>query len=213
MNFEIPVETYIRLCGVSNYIRDDIPEDERQLLRCVRLEHKKGHSYALASNRKIAAIYYLGTTTEIDGSAHLSVDNNLLKQCETEKAFNSKLHIIALPELGVISLKTTMGFQVPQAGFFSLTTPLQSWQTWAPDEPVKASKGAMAWHMTDMQALNAASPSGRIAFPDLIDANKPVVLRDQHFPDWCGLFMGNLVNDKGQAYTVEAAELPKWWNV
>lgn len=210
MNFEIPVETYIRLCGITNYIREEIATEERGLLRCVRLEYKNGHSYAIASNRKIGAIYYFGATNEPDAAAHLNVDENLLKQCAMEKTFNSKLHVIALPELNIVTLKTTMGYQSANAGFFSLNTPLQNWQTWVPDLPVTATKGAMHWNLEDMVALNASSPSGRIAFPEFIDANKPVVLRDTKYPDWVGLFMANLINDKEQVYTTEPAELPKW---
>lgn len=211
MNFEIPAETYIRLTHVPQHIREDIAEEERQLMRCVRLEHKDGHTYAVASNRRIAAIYYLGTTQEPDGSVHLHLDPALIAQCEIEKAFNSKLHIIALPELGIASLKTTMGFQVANAGFFSLVTPLQNWRTWSPTAIATATKGAMAWTMWDMEALNRSSPSGRIVFPEFIDANKPVMLRDMQFSNWAGLFMPNLANDKKEAYTAEPATIPEWW--
>lgn len=211
MNFEIPVETYIRLSGVTNYIRESISDEERALIRCVRLEHKQGKTFAIASNRKVAAIYFLGDTTEADGAAHLNIDVKLLAQCETEKAFNSKLSVIALPELGIVSLKSTLGYSVATAGFFAAETPLAKWQTWVADEQPKASKGAMGWHMDDMCALNAASPSGFINFPEFIDAEKPVLLRDNDFPNFIAMFMANRLTDKGTVYTPEPATLPGWW--
>jgi hypothetical protein len=212
MNFEIPVETYIRLSGVTNYIRESISDEERALIRCVRLEHKKGKTYAIASNRKVAAIYFLGATTEPDGATHLNIDEKLLTQCATEKPFGSKLFVIAMPELNIVSLKTTLGYQSATAGFFSAETPLAKWETWVADEQPTKSSGAMHWYMENFLALNAASPSGNIAFPEFIDAEKPVILRDTKHQDWVGLFMANCVDDKGKTYTVEPATLPAWWN-
>jgi hypothetical protein len=211
MNFEIPVETYIRLAGVTDYIRDSITDEERKLIRCVRLEHKGGKTFAIASNRKVAAIYFLGTTTEPDGATHLHIDKKLLTQCKTEKTFNSKLFVIAMPELNIVTLKTTMGYQLATAGFFAAETPLAKWETWVSDEQSKVSIGAMGWHMDDMCALNSASPSGYINFPEFIDAEKPVVLRDPEFPDFMALFMANRITDQGAVYTCEPATLPTWW--
>lgn len=212
MNFEIPVETYIRLARATDFIRDEhISDEERALLRCVRLENANGHSYAIASNRKIGAIYYLGKCNE-NGVVHLNIDATLLQQCEKEKMFNSKLHIVAVPELNMIGLKTTLGFSMASnVGFFTEATPLQRWREWIPTEPVTASKKAMHWVMHDIEALNASSPSGRINFPEFIDANMPVILRDDKFENWMGIFMPNCVDSKGKVYTVEPAKLPTWW--
>lgn len=212
MNFEIPAETYIRLARVTDYIRTEhFSEEERTLLRCVRLENVNGRAFAIASNRKIAAIYHLGAATE-EGVVHLNIDAALLKQCEKEKAFNSNIYVTAIPELNMIGLKTTLGFSAASnVGFFSSSTPLQKWREWVPSQPATQTKGAMHWHMTDMEALNASSPSGRIAFPEFIDANEPVILRDKQFDNWIGLFMPNLVDEKGKAYLVEPATLPEWW--
>lgn len=212
MNFEISCETYIRLCGVTNHLPDNVNEDERTLLPCVRLERKDGETYALASNRKIAAIYYLGKTAGIDGAVHLIKDAALIKQCETEKAFNSSLFVTVIPELQMASAKTTLGYNYAgNAAFFPTKTPLDKWREWAFREPITATKGAMSWTMADMLALNSASPSGIINFPEFIDAMKPVVLRDHKFPDWVGLFMGRRIDDAGKAYTVDAATLPEWF--
>ena len=213
MNFEIPVETYIRLAQVSNFIRKEfVSDEERALLKCVRLENSNGKAYAIASNRKIGAIYYLGAATE-NGAVHINVDDALLQQCEKEKMFNSKIHVVAIPDLGMVSIKTTLGFSMAgNIGFFSSATPLQRWREWVPPEPVKKTKGAMHWVTHDIEALNAASPSGRINFPEFVDATQPVILRDDKFENWLGVFMPNCIDEKGKVYAVEPATLPTWWN-
>lgn len=212
MNFEIEVATYIRLAGVTDFIRPEISENEKQHLRCVRLERNKGHTFALASNKKIGAVYYLGKTEGADGAIHMTVDAALLKQCATEKPFNSKIHIVGVPEIGVCSGKTTLGYSHPgNIGTFPQNSPLDTWREWARHDPIAASSGAMHWYLPDVQALNSASPSGHVLFPEFIDANKPVLLRDENDPNWCGFFMVNVLNEQGQPYQVEPAELPKWW--
>jgi hypothetical protein len=114
--------------------------------------------------------------------------------------------------LNIISLKTTLGFSMASnVGFFSEATPLQKWRTWVETQPITKTKGAMAWTTWDMEALNAAAPSGKIAFPEFIDANKPVILRDLDFDNWLGVFMPNRLDKNDRAYTVEPATLPSWW--
>lgn len=212
MNFEISCEIYVRLAGITRRMPDNVDDNERLLLRCVRLERKDGHNYAIASNRKIAAIYHLGESSEADGVAHLIVNVDLVRQCEMEKPFNSVLSVTVIPELQMASAKTMLGYNYPgNAAIFPAVTPLTDWRSWAPDKPVTATVGAMSWKMEHMEALNSASPSGEIAFPEFIDANKPVVLRDIKSPDWVGLFMPNRVDDAGNVYTVDPAELPKWF--
>jgi len=213
MNFNIQCEIFARLAGVSNRMPDNVTDEERGLLRCIRLERRAGHDYAIASNRKIAAIYHLGTSQEPDNVVHIIVDAALVKQCNDEKPFNSSLAINVIPELQMASAKSTLGYNYPgNAAMFPAKTPLDGWRSWVPDKPATASVGAMAWNVEDMVALNSASPSGSIAFPQFIDANKPVVVRDIHSPDWVGLFMPNRIDDAGKAYTVDPATLPDWWS-
>lgn len=210
MQFDLSVDTYLRLSHVIENFEDVIPQEQQQILRCVRLEYKDGHYYALASNRKIAAIYYLGQTQQPDCAVHIYVTPELSAQCEKEKPFNSKLIITAIPELQIITAKTQFGFNIPNAGFFSIDTPLADWRTWFPKEMPKATKGAMVWITWDMHALNCSSPSGRVVFPEFINAMEPIIVRDIMVDTWIGIFMGNLRNSKDQAYSHEPAKFPDW---
>lgn len=210
MNFEISVETFVRLAGVTKRIPDKVDENEAILLKCVRLERKDGELFALASNRRIAAIYYLGKSDGLDGAAHVVTDPAFVNQCETEKPFNSIIAVTVIPELQMASLKTTLGYNYPGNGaIFPVKTPLSDWRTWLPPI-ITETKGAMAWNLDDMQSLNSASPSGEIAFPEFIDVGKPVVLRDIKTDNWVGLFMANRSDENGRMYAIEPAKLPTW---
>lgn len=213
MNFEIPCETYIRLCGLTKQFSVRRTEEERASLRCVRLEIKNGARYAIAANGQIGAVYYLGQIDAADEFAHLNADETLIAQCEIEKQYNASLIVTAIQMLNVVTVASTFGYNYPgNVGSFPAATHLENWRTWAPSEPVTKSKGAMGWSLDQIEALNAASPSGRIAFPAFIDHNKPVILRDRKFDNWIGFFMPNAIDDiTGEVKAVEPAVLPEWW--
>lgn len=211
MNFELSAEIYVRLANVTRRMPENVPDEETPLLRTVRLERTNGHEYALSSNRKIMAIYYMGKTNQPDGVAHVIVNNAIIEQCEKEKAYGSKLNITAIPEIQTASLKTTLGYIYPgNAAIFPVKSPLDRWKLLLKDD-VKEPRGAMSWHLDDMIVLNASSPSGIVRFPDIIDATMPVVLRDLKDDNWMALFMSSRVDDDGNSYTVEPAKLPAWF--
>lgn len=214
MNFSLPVEIYIRLSKTVQIMPENVTEYEKTVLKCIRIENKNGHAYAIACNRKIAAIYYLGTTANADGIAHIIIDPALLKQCNAEKPFASKLEINVIEALQIVTIKTTMGYTQPgNSGLFPKDTPLDDWRNWVPDEMPTVPNGAMFINSEMIASLNEASPSGKIVFPLIIDVDQPIVLRDVGEPNWLGLFMANRANEKGEAYQENPATLPSWLNV
>lgn len=213
MNFTISVETYLRLAALpSRFTSKSVTEDEKKILRCVRLENKNGNAFAISTNRRIAAVYFLGATDQPDGAVHVTIDKRLIDQCETEKSFNSQLFVTTIPMLNAVSLKTTLGYVFPETGgFFTEETPMKLWRTWVPKQEPAASSGAMKWTLSDMFAINASSPSGEIVFPEFIDANQPVIIRDFKVDNWIAMFMANMMED-GKVILAEPAVLPAWWN-
>lgn len=214
MNFQIPCEIFVRLANVPKYFAAKWTEEQRKDLSCVRIEAKNGNLYAVAANGKIGAVVNLGATNEKDDAIHLTLDPAVLAQCEIEKAFNSHIHVVGVKELAIVTAKTTLGFNCPIGfGYFmTAATHLENWRNWPSSAPITKTKGAMSWTMRDIMALNASSPSGIINFPEFIDANKPVVLRDNEFDNWVGVFMPNRIDDTtGKVYVVEPAALPEWW--
>ena len=208
MNFEIPAEIYVRLANVTKRI----PDDDGGNLGCVRLENRNGDAFAISTNRRIAAVYYLGKSKDGDGFVHVTNDDVLINQCVSETPFSSILHITAIPELQMASAKTTYGYNYPgNAGVFPPDARLNDWRNLAPATPIKKTNGAMSWTLDDMLSLNSASMSGKLAFPEFIDVRSPVIVRDIEYPNWLGVFMPTRREDGGKSYAVEAATVPAWW--
>lgn len=216
MNFEISAEIFMRLAKIPALIPQrvlNIPSEDAESIKCVRLEYRSGNYYAIATNRKICAVYYLGTTAEADAVAHITIDPALVAQCEVEKQFGGKLQIVSIPEMQIVTLKTLFGWNYPgNAGVFPPPQGrLNEWMTWVPKTDVKASVGAMSWSADNVSALVEASPSGRVAFPEFIDAMQPVIMRDIIDPNWFGVFMTNVVDENEQVTTIDPARIPAWW--
>ena len=217
MNFEISAEIFMRLAKLASIIPQrvmEIPSEDAESIKCVRLEYRGGNYYAIATNRRVAAVYYLGTTTEADAVTHITIDPALIAQCAQEKQFNSTLQIVSIPELQIVSLKTLFGWNYPgNAGVFPPPQGrLNEWMIWVPKTEAKASVGAMCWSAENVKTLVEASPSGRVSFPEFIDAMQPVMMRDIIDPNWLGVFMSNVVDEETeQAKTIEPAQLPAWW--
>jgi hypothetical protein len=175
--------------------------------RVVRLEHKGGKKYAVASDRKNAVVYLLGETDQPDGAFNIVADAAMIAACTNEIPFKGNLEIVAIPGVGA-SAKTTFGFVYSgNAVNFEDRTKLADWRTLY--EPIKKSRGAMFWNVAGISQLAAASISGSIRFPEFIDGGKPVIVRDVIDPNWYGLFMANRFVD-GQSVEVEPATLPDW---
>lgn len=214
MNIEIASEIFLRLAAVSKTMPLSITDHEKDLLRCVRFEFRDGKKFAIASNRKIAVVYMLGLTPERDQSVHIRTEPALIEQLKREKVFNSVLKVIAMPELGAISVSSNTGYAFQgNPGFFSESTPLKDWPTWIPKNPIeKSQNGAMQWSTECIQTINEASVSGYVNFPEFIDALQPVILRDKDDENWIAMFMPNCADEKTKkVYTCVPATLPAWW--
>lgn len=207
MKFNISCDVYYRLSQILSYIEPDTDEQLLKQINCIRLENINGKTIAIATNKKVAAIELCGNTNEPNGVFHLVVDEQLVNLCKKEKAFNSVLEIVHIPEIGAASVKSMLGFQYQGNPSVYLTeTPLDDWRRWAFNKSAVVSYCAYQLDINHMLALNASSLSGIIIFPEIIDSNIPTILRDRDNPNWVGLFYGRppIVNTP--------AILPEWWN-
>lgn len=209
MEFAISCEIFVRL---TNVVRNFDENETRHYLKSVYIEHKDGNAVAIATNGKIAAIEFLGKVDFGNGSVNIIADPVLIQQCRTEAAFNSVLAVSFNEVLKFGAAKTTLGYTYPgNVAVLADGSPFPQWRTWAPDKPVTKSKGAMFWNAEGIAALASSSPSGRVLFPEFIDATKPVVIRDITDENWFGLFMPNR-NVDGEVITYsEGAKLPEWF--
>ena len=118
--------------------------------------------------------------------------------------------ITAIPEIAISTLQSNSGFNMADCCYWwgETDTPLAEWNEWGTEAAV-TSQGAMYWDLNHIEALIKASPSSKVRFPEFIDVNKPVVLRDYYNQNWVGVFMARV---SPTAPTIPA-ELPEWWAV
>lgn len=208
MNFTIPCETFFRLTHV---LKNTKPGETADYLKSVYLENHEGKAFAIATNRKVAAIEFLGETTEPNGSVNITIDPALVKQCETEKSFNGIMYVHFNEMLNFATVKTQMGYNFPGNAAVNpgKETEFQSWRKWFPDAMPKKPNGATVFGAEWIANLGRSSPSGEIVFPTVIDCHVPVLVRDLHDPKWFGLFMPEYAPG-GNVVDVEPVSLPDW---
>lgn len=211
MKFYINCQTFIRLAGVCNYFSPFIEPEMKDKLNTLRLENLNGKTIAIITNHKIAVIEYLSDTTEPDGFAHVKLDPQMIGICAAMG--DNILEITTIPEI-LFATAQSCGFSYNgNACHWFNDSPLNEWRSWAglqgKENIPKKSKGAMVWNLSYIQSLIAASPSGRVVFPEFIDVDKPVVIRDRVSPKWAALFLA-----KPAATDIDdviPAALPAWW--
>jgi hypothetical protein len=174
------------------------------------LEISNGKVFAIATNVKIAAIEYLGQTVEKDGVAHVILDPQILERCKAESWMDGSLIVNTIPEIALGNLTTTnnWAFNGNACHWFE-ETPLNDWRKWADDKPAKISKGIMWWNLYYVESLLRSSKSGKVIFPQHIDTEQPVILRDRENPNWVGLFMADPTPYEDRV--IQPATLPEWW--
>lgn len=210
MNFSIPCSTYVRLASVCNFFEPTTSAELKSQINCIRIQIVDKKLLAIVTNQKIACIEYVCEIDHPDGVTHLVVDPTLIEQCEKEQVFDSQLQVTVMPEIVLGTATTTMGFNYSgNACIFPDETVMDDWKSWSPDEPVTESKGFMHWNCDHLHTLVEASPSGQVYFPEHIDTEKPVVLRDLNNQFWVGLFMAS--RSPGAVEAECAAALPEWW--
>lgn len=207
MEFNIPCDTYKRLSVIARNLNERCSE----WFGTIRVEIKDGDGYAIATNRTILAIEYLGKIEQPNGTVHIRIDDALLQQCETEIPLDGKISVVYNEMLGFASAKTTFGFMVN--GDFKFTcaadNEFDKWRKALPNELPKKTNGAMYMHCRDMLILMQSAPSGSVVFQEHIDQHKAAIMRDTHNDKWLGLFLPERV-ENGKAVQCEPATIPEW---
>jgi len=209
MQFSIPCETIVRL---SNVTKTRSARHNDIALNCIRVETINHNLLAITTNGQIAAFEYFGDVdTDANQSVQIALEPALINQCQMEIAFGGRVEIVVNDMLKFASAKTTLGYSFPgNIAQWEVVAPLENWRDWAIVKPVVKSRGAMFMNTEDITNLGLSAPSGRIAFPEFIDASKPVIVRDTADPKWVGMFMPNIHKDDGTIVEAEPAKLPEW---
>ena len=210
MDFILKCEIYKRLISVTDYMKPSMGADDKERLSCVYLEYKDGHYYAVSTNRQLASVYYLGEINQPDAHAFVVRDDRLIKQCDFEMQYDSSFVFTVVPEIAVGTARTLMGWEMEgNCCIFPEFSPQITWRDWGfPDKTPQANNGVMYWDISNVTSLAATSPSGKVYFPQHIDVKKPVVIRDIHDDNWCGMFMADPCPEDKQV--TKPAEIPTW---
>jgi hypothetical protein len=189
--FTIPADIFARMSNAAN--RADDPK--RPHLACVRLEYKDGKYFAIASTSYVMAVEYLGETDQPDCAVNVPL---VIADADQTLIFEWYAEFKVL----TCSVDEASATLTPLPDIEPLFT--RWWSIFADTTQTK-SKGFLYMEGDMMAALCAASPSGKLCFPAVVDSSRVVIVRDVYDPNWVGAF---LANDKTK--TAKPAVKPEW---
>lgn len=194
MQIEIPSEIVKRLMRLNNVLPF---EEQRSWLRSVFIERRNGHAWIGATNAMFAAVQYLGPRPGDDGFLIVRNEGFTLEP--------EQHSVMDTPELGWCTID---GVSVPDAPIRSgepMVT-LKKWRSWFEFTPATAPGRSMFVGVDGLASLAAASPSGFVVFPQIIDARQPIIVRDRDEPNWIGVFYALPEN----GLFIDGATMPEW---
>ena len=212
-DFTISCDAFQRLASIVEHYK---PHQQRAECVSVCIMNRGGRVIGQATNSKIAAYEYLNVTDQPDGQVLVVIDPALVEQCKTEVPFGSFLTIQTNDALQFATAKTTLGYSYPDNAAIWNANPgnLHSFlfdKLHTEHKTLKKSRGAMHWYLDSLARLAGSAPSGRIVFPEFIDTELPVILRDPISENWFGAFIPDMNDrDKGATKLVPAT-LPDWF--
>jgi hypothetical protein len=199
-NYTIPCDTFVRLATIAQKQR----HPGSGWMKTVRVEN----GIVVASNRALLVVERLDPTLMVPGIVHIHADATLVEKCRAEIMYHSNLFVAAIEAIGHASAKTTLGYMHPGNAMCVSTEPneLDTWRDKVPNGSDVRAKSAMRWDAELIALLAAASPSGFVTFPQVIDATQPIVVRDPKDPRWFGVFLSQLMYDPQTP-----AAVPEWF--
>jgi hypothetical protein len=192
-------ETFLRISGII----DDLPSDMHPSWSTLRFQD----GCIIATDKSFMAIENFSSVQH--APFHIIPDPALLAQCETESKFNSRMTIVVNEMLKFAVIKTSLGFQTTANVFYTGEID-PAWEKWKSlvmqcKTPAEKVNGAMFWALHGISRLAASSPSGLIVFEEMIDTNRPTLIRDVKDYHWLGVFHPTSMQDH-----YSPATLPSW---
>lgn len=185
--YKIIPDAYLRLSKLVDFFPSHMTEERREKLRYVMIQNKGGEAFAVASNARVAAVEYMGSTEGEDGVVFLPVNDEIKRIADEASKQNIWIELNIIPELGIDTMNVGRAFMNNTSVFID-DSPLLKWPSWFTKSP-DASKGIMMWDLFAVESLIRSSPSGIVVFPEFIDNGNPVMLRDRHKDGWVGFFI------------------------
>lgn len=204
MIVSIPCETFVRMSKVPLALKAAYDEHYYKSL-FIEIRNKK--LFFVSTNIKFAAIEYAGNIDQSNGFFNIAYNEALLIQATEEAKFSGVINVTYVEMLKFATAKTTFGYVHSEnlAVFATQKPEFETWRNWLPDEIPTKPNGCINVTAHNLACLAAASPSGLIAFPQMVTTGKPVLVHDAHSPNWIGLFL-----DDGKTQGVRAVAIPTW---
>lgn len=200
MIFTVPCHIFARAAKAA--LQPDKPDGVPSFsaIRSVRVEHYQGVAMAIATNRRIMVVEYIGPTEQPDGAINVSLD--LAAACQQRADTDLNLMITQAPgwSVGQIGVDYFHPNNAEVVGEFP------NWRALIP-KPVRSSNGALGLSAEELALLAEISPTGGFVLPTHYDSEQPILVRDYKDDGWIGLFLA--LEHRGQ--TFKPAVLPGWW--
>lgn len=173
-------------------------------LSYLKIEITDGKIYLIGTNEKFACVQYLGTTKDPEDSCYINNDKSLKEVVDKESGIAGSLTFDTIPELATGSVVDTLGQVYTDFVYWPDESILNNWYNWF--ELSTEQNGFLYFDIVDIETLWRVSPSGELVFPEVIDANKPVIIRDVNDNNWIGVFIPSIEGKR----ILKPATLPEW---
>ena len=205
MQVEISCETIGRLARLNRTLPAG---EDRSWLRSIFVEVRNGFAFAGATNAIFAAVESVGKTSSPDGFVVIRHDGVFLDAAEQSDP-EVKCTISEWAEMRFCTLVAPNGYHTTADAALrdpDAVNTLKDWRKWFPDELPEVSGRPMFIDVDGLDALVQSSPSGRVVFPRVIDADLPVVVRDTMSAHWVGVFFAR----PNSGIFLKGSSLPDW---
>lgn len=169
----------------------------------LKIEIKNSKGYLIGTDCTVGCVEYLGELDHADDSCYLKLNVDKIRD---EAEFGGTFTFETLPELAMGTVNATSGQNCNDFIVWPDESPVDKWREWfkMSDE----SKGFIYCELPQLITLWEASPSGDVVFPEVINADDPVIVRDVNSDNWIGVFIP-VIDSKA---ILKPAILPEWIN-
>lgn len=174
------------------------------LLPLLKIEISGQHIYLIGSNNTIACVQYIGDTDQSEDSCYINVDDKFTEIVNNEAKIGGSLTFETLPELAMGSVVDTLGEVYTNLISWPDESDLDNWKNWF--KLSTEQNGFLYCDLLDIETLWRVSPTGELVFPEIINADEPVIVRDVNDDNWVGAFIPTLADDR----VLKPATLPEW---
>ena len=173
-------------------------------LEDLKIEITGGKIYLIGTNKNFACVQYLGESKEPEDSCYINNIDSLKEVVNRESGIAGSLTFDTIPDLATGSVVDTLGQVYTDFIDWPDESVLDNWYNWF--ELSTEQNGFLYFDMLDIETLWRVSPTGELVFPEVIDANKPVIVRDVNDNNWVGVF----IPAKDSKTALQPATLPEW---